>query len=395
MDDEVNTKQERIINKLKSLLEIKYVYESTVKSKDVFKPLLIVILKGNCSNLTQELSSMAAKIFQEETDYLYRIFSFQYAQQQLKEENLFFVHGCAWEKVIYQQPDEEVDSFHEYRISNKTLSNIQCDFEKEQNKIDGFMDGAIFFIEKKKLPHAAYMLHQYIELWFRFSAFLTMGKERKSHSIKELQGYINSFSPKLGKLLNTEIVEELNLLKLLDDAYITTRYENNYHINLKQILEIQEKAKLMFTLVSRLFTDKMSACQKNLNKQDYNTATCLNEEDSSNKEAPEANGKLILDKIKKLTEEHFDTLKPHPHRKDIFHINLITEGYLETSFIIANLIKVCIMALEADYIPNRLVHEPEHNISQVLGYILNMMPYEEMEFLDKVKDLLAGKESEC
>src|SRR5690606_38693507 len=132
MDDKVITKQEQIINKLKSLLEIKYIYESIVKSKDVFKPLLIVILKGNCSSLTHELSSMVAKIFQNETDFLYRIFTFEYAHQQLREDNLFFVQGCAWEKMIYRQPDDELDIFQEYRISKKTLSYIQSAFEKEK-----------------------------------------------------------------------------------------------------------------------------------------------------------------------------------------------------------------------------------------------------------------------
>jgi len=101
---------------------------------------------------------------------------------------------------------------------------------------------------------------------------------------------------------------------------------------------------------------------------------------------------LILDKIKKLTQEHFYILKPHPHRKDIFHINLLANGYLETSFMIANLLKVCVMALEADYGPNHLIKEPENNISEVLGYALQMIPYEEMDFLDKVKELLAVKE---
>lgn len=381
MDDEVNTKQEQIISKLKSLLEIKYVYESKVKNKDVFKSLLIVILKGNCSSLTHELSSMVAKIFQEETNYLYRIFSFEYALQQLKEDNLFFVHGCAWKKLIYQHPDEELDNFYEYRFSEQTLSTIHSAFEKEENKITAFMDGALFFVEKKNLSHAAYMLHQYIELWFRFGAFLTMGKERKSHSIKELQTYINSYSPKLGKLFNTEIEGELNLLKLLDDAYITTRYENNYHINLEQVFEIQEKAKLIYTLVSNLFTDKMSACKKILNKQNF-----------SKNQIPEANGGFILDKIKKLTQEHFYILKPHPHRKDVFHLNLLTNGYLDTSFMIANLLKVCIMALEADYSPNPLIKEPENDVSEVLGYVLQMIPFEEMELLDKVKELLAGND---
>lgn len=376
-----NKTEHHIINRLTSLLEVKYVYKSFIEIPENNQLMLIVILKGSCSSLTKELSAMVAKIFQEETNYLYRIFSFEYALQQLKEDNLFFVHGCVWEKLIYQHPDEELDNFYEYRFSEQTLSHIQSAFEKEHNKITAFMDGALFFVEKNNLCHAAYMFHQYIELWFRFGALLTMGKERKSHSIKELQTYISSYSPDLGKLFKTEIEEELNLLKLLDDAYITTRYENNYHINLEQVLDIQEKAKLIETLVSNLFTEKMSACKKMINKQD-----------SSEKQMSETNGELILDKIKKLTQEHFYILKPHPHRKDIFHINLLANGYLETSFMIANLLKVCVMALEADYGPNHLIKEPENNISEVLGYALQMIPYEEMDFLDKVKELLAVKE---
>ena len=65
MKDEIHAKQEQIIDKLKSLLEIKYVYKTRTKKEGFFKPLLIVILKGNCSSLTNELSSMVAKIFQD------------------------------------------------------------------------------------------------------------------------------------------------------------------------------------------------------------------------------------------------------------------------------------------------------------------------------------------
>lgn len=126
-----------------------------------------------------------------------------------------------------------------------------------------------------------------------------------------------------------------------------------------------------------------------------NPKSFIKEETPFSKEIPKTNENLILDKLKKLSEEHYYTLKPNAHKKGVFNINLLTDGYLETSFMISNLLKVCIMALEADYVPNRLVQEPEHNIREVLGYILYMMPYEEMEFLDKVKDLLAGIESNC
>jgi len=395
MDNELHTKQNQIITRLISLLEIKYVYESRIETEGLFKPLIIVILQGNSSSLSKELSSMVAKIFQEETDFLYRIFSFEYAQQQLKVDNLFFVHGCTLEYLIYNNPDVEFDSFHEYQITEKTLSNIQSAFKKEHSKIVAFLDGASFFIEKNNLSHAAYMLHQYIELWFRYAALFIMGKERKSHSIKELQTYIKAFASELGNLFNTEIEEELSLLKLLDDAYITTRYENNYHINLDQIHKIIQKANTIESIATNLFKSKIEACHKDLNKQNLITEPIVKEENPSSKDIPKTNEVLILDKIKKLSEEHYYTLKPNPHRKDVYNINLLTDGYLETSFMIANLLKVCIMALEADYVPNHVIQQPEHNVREVLGYILCMMPYEEMEFLDKVRDLLAGLESEC
>ncbi|REE28014.1 hypothetical protein DFQ09_101856, partial [Winogradskyella pacifica] len=183
MNKKTNSPIKQIISKLINCLEIKYIYKTEIVLEKESKTLLIVILQGNCSSLTKELSAMIAKIFQEETDFLYRIFSFEYAHHQLKEENLFFVHGCSWEKQIFYNPNSELDNFHEYYATGKTLNQIQSIFEKEHYKMAAFMDGAKFFVEKSNLHQAAFMLHQYIELWFRYTALILMGKERKSHSI--------------------------------------------------------------------------------------------------------------------------------------------------------------------------------------------------------------------
>tara|TARA_R110002096_G_scaffold309246_3_gene503767 strand:+ start:7733 stop:8896 length:1164 start_codon:yes stop_codon:yes gene_type:complete len=385
MKDKIFLQQEQIIDKLNSLLEIKYVYESKFKTNGLLNPLLIVILKGNCSSLTNELSAMVAKIFQEETDFLYRIFSFEYAHQQLKEENLFFVHGCTWDKLIYQNSDAELNSFHEYHIPENTLSKIQSTFEKEYNKIVAFLDGATFFIEKNNLPQAAFMLHQYIELWFRYAALFTMGKERKSHNIKELQAYIKIFVPELGNLFNTEIEEELALLKLLNDAYIATRYENNYYINLEQINTIFEKASKVESIITLLFKDSLDECTKHeLNPKEV---------DTSKKLPSQANGTELSDFIKSLSKKDFSTLKLYAYEKGLYTIGIVTEGYLETSFMISNLLKVCILAMEADYCSTRSIPEPEHNIKEVLGYILDMIPHNEMELLDVIRDLVLEPET--
>ena len=61
---------------------------------------------------------------------------------------------------------------------------------------------------------------------------------------------------------------------------------------------------------------------------------------------------------------------------------------------ISSLLKVCITALDAERTPNSVVPEPEQNIREVLGYILNMIPYEEMEFLDKIRNLLSDMETQ-
>ncbi|WP_308993798.1 HEPN domain-containing protein [Mariniflexile litorale] len=385
MDDKIHTKQEQIIIKLKSLLEIKYVYKTRIEKEDFLKPLLIVILQGNCSSLTHELSSMVAKIFQEETDFFYRIFSFEYAQQQLKEENLFFIHGGTWEKLIYQNSNKELDSFYKYQISENTLKNIQSTFDKEHNKMTAFLDAALFFIEKNNLSQATFMLHQYIELWFRYVALFTMGKERKSHSIKELQTYIKPFAPALGNLFDTEIEEEQHLLKLLDDAYITTRYENNYHINLEQIHKIVEKANKMEALATALFKNKWEACSLELNN--------VNEIKVPKRQSSIPKDTELLNFMKSLSKKDFSSLKPNPFKKGQYTNGLVTEGYLDTSFMISNLLKLCIIAMETDYCSTHSIPNPEHNIKEVLGYILDMIPHNEMELLDVIRDLILEPET--
>lgn len=205
--------EQQIIEKITNLMEVQYIYLSTIADEDNLRKVWIVILEGSCTSLTKELSATSAKIFQEETDFLYRIFSSTYAEQQLKAENLFFVHGCTWDKLIYQNPNASLDVFHKYQITDKTLDNIQSNFKREHDKITSFRDGATFFINKGAYSQAAFLLHQYFELWLRFASFFIMGKERKSHVTKELQIYIKSYAPKLGCLFNTEMEEELHLLK--------------------------------------------------------------------------------------------------------------------------------------------------------------------------------------
>lgn len=377
MKQEVDIHEDFIINKLKSLLELKYLYKTTCFGRSLF----IIVLKGNCSSLTQELSAMVAKIFQEETDSLFRIFSFDYAEQQLREGNLFFVHGCKWDNVIYKNSDSELDIFHEYTADKKTLGTIEVSFQKECTKITAFIDGATFFIEKENYTQAAFMLHQYIELWYRYAALCIMGKERKSHSIKELQTYLNVFTPELGYLFDTEQEEERILLKLLDDAYVTARYGNNYHITKEQINLILKKANEVEAIISDLFYSKLEVCKKPGGNGEEKIAV----NNTKEQQVSLSNQKEILGLFEALNAKNFSSLTPYRFKKGHYTTGIVTKGYLDTSYVISNLIKVCALALEAGSCPTRSIPEPEFNIKEVLNYIIDIIPHKEMELLDTIR----------
>lgn len=370
------------VSKLLSLLEIRYIYNLEYGHEDSTRSLYIIILETSCSSLSKELSSMVGKIFQDGTNDLYRIFPFDYAEQQLRDQNLFFVHACALSNLIYSNPTKDIDMFDQYNVDEILLNNIRNNFSKELVKVNGFIEGADFFLEKGNLSQSAFMLHQFIELLFRNLGLFMMGRERKCHSIKEQQTYIKEYVPKLGSLFSTEKDEEQILLKLLDEAYITTRYSRNYHINKEQIQYIREKAEIMYELVGKLFEEKLNSSKNRLESENSLKIPHTSEASGLKESFTESNQNEILSGIKNLADVHFDTLKRFPSNKELYYIALKTDGYLETSFMIANLLKVCITALDSDY------NESEYTIREVLGYILDLIPYEEMEFLDKTRDLL-------
>ncbi|QLE01490.1 HEPN domain-containing protein [Galbibacter sp. BG1] len=370
-----NLQDRHVIGKLTSILDVEFIYET----KDFTEFLFIIILKGNCSSLTQELSSMVAKIFQEKTDFLYRIFPFEYARQQLAEENLFFIYGCSPANLIYISPNVE-NQLIDRAIDVNTFNRIESVFKKEHNKINAFLEGAIFFIEKGNLPQAAFMLHQYIELWFRYTGQFVMGKERKSHSIKELQNYLKAFVPGLGNLFNTEIEEEQNLLRLLDEAYIATRYHNNYHINEEQIQKILEKANEAYAHVETMFKLKMKVCRDKLSE----TQEPKLEPSIKTPIAPLVDYQEIRDKIRDLAKRKLYEIKPGS-KKFYYKANFKVGGLADILYDIAGIMKVYIIALEhADSSYGRLIPQPHVNIQTALEHILQLLPFEELECLEEI-----------
>jgi hypothetical protein len=95
--------------------------------------------------------------------------------------------------------------------------------------------------------------------------------------------------------------------------------------------------------------------------------------------------KHLPTELRQIAEKHFVLLESQNIKKKRDTIQLNLSGYSDVMFLIADIVKVCILALEGDTSCNR-IPEPTTNISGVLGIILDLVPYEEADLLDHLRE---------
>lgn len=99
----------------------------------------------------------------------------------------------------------------------------------------------------------------------------------------------------------------------------------------------------------------------------------------------------LTPELRELAEKYFVMLKSenNTNKRDTLQLNL--SGYTDVMYLIADIVKVCMLALEGETSSSRIT-EPQVNISSVLGIILDLIPYEEADLLDKIREAVLGPE---
>ena len=103
--------------------------------------------------------------------------------------------------------------------------------------------------------------------------------------------------------------------------------------------------------------------------------------------------KHLPPELRQIAEKHFVLLESQNIKKKRDTIQLNLSGYSDVMFLIADIVKVCILALEGDTSCNR-IPEPSTNISGVLSVILDLLPYEEADLLDKIRKAVLQPETQ-
>lgn len=348
--------------------------------------IITLFVDVNNEPIPNEIVTFVTKTGKQYPGFRIRIYTEHQSEIGLERGALYFLLHCCCGTTIYASPNGENLFDYSEKAMDTLVKRAKRYFAIEMRKVDAFARTADGLIEEGDYAIATFNMHQAYELSFRFIEQMCIGRCKITHSIISHINYSKPFFPTLRPFSENSDMEESELLLLLEHAYNVARYGNEFEISKRQVLSIRSDLKDFIKEAQAIFHRYLSVCVEDF---EVDEMVCEKDAQPILTDKGEEREASILDKLKELKEQHYDTLKPYIPEKGLFQVRLVTEGYLETSFMISNLLKVCILALEMEHLPNRTVPSPEHSVKEVLGYILDMLPHEEMEFLDKVGKLLS------
>ncbi|MGJ1407868.1 HEPN domain-containing protein [Sphingobacterium siyangense] len=141
---------------------------------------------------------------------------------------------CQPDNRIYQNPVQDIPLVLPNNKSDEVIEKTRTYIDKEKGKIRSFIDGYNFYFEHKNYAHAAFMLHQALELAFRTAENILVVEDKKSHSLKNHINYLKAFDDRLSTLADKN--EDKQALEKINKAYIDYRYHFDYFID-EDVLE--------------------------------------------------------------------------------------------------------------------------------------------------------------
>ncbi|MBA4745721.1 MAG: HEPN domain-containing protein [Muricauda sp.] len=349
---------------------------------------LTLFVDVNNDPLPNEIRSLIAKKGKRHPDFRIRVYTENQSETGLERGALYFLEHCCLGKTVFAHPEGENIMDYSTMAYNTLMKRASRYYKSEMGKVNAFANTADILIKEGDYAIATFNMHQAFELSFRFIEQMCIGRSMVTHSIISHINYCKHFFPTLQPFLETSELKSNELLLLLEHAYSVARYGNEFEVSKAQTKTIQSKMKDFIQEVESIFNKHLEQCKNQIEGIEKNKA--FPKETKSVENNDESS---LLEQLKELEKMHFHALKPYIPEKGLYSVELITKGYQETSFMISDLIKVCITALENENFSTRSVPQPHYNISQVLGFILDLIPHDEMEFLDKARKLLSEQKT--
>lgn len=378
---------ESIVLKINTVIDVERIYLSQSTEENPFMYRMTIITNLMPREIAIQIQPVFTNIFEDYPDYKYSFFSLQYVNQELHQGNLYFHNYCLDKYLVYKDTSSNAPWVLKTLDLEKVYEKAKTRFKRNISKVKSFKKGIKFYLNRKDYPQATFMVHQTYELTYRiFERFIT-GNVKICHSICNHQTYIEGYINPLKGTFSKNLETDKTLLKLLDDAYASSRYTHHYTITEQELQTLNLRVSLFIKEVIRLFNQELLKFQNEV----YYNVTNITETNCPIKKPKKNSNKnhKKLKKIKELSKENFKLLTPIGGKSEAYYLNYVrVYDYMELFSTLKSMLNVSILALEDQQDLTLHIKNKESDVKTVLEFAKNLIPIEEGYFLDEMRELM-------
>lgn len=231
-----------IIGQIIALVDVERIYVHKHEKEEICHTLLTILIANACTKSPAELMPLVNILFTEQQTLHFTLHPAHQIKDAIIKGNLYFYNICTEANLLYGKAGSDYELIPTSLNWQEMLENARKQYDSEEEKIKAFISGADFYLEKENYAQSVFMLHQAIELNYRAIEHFITGRSKITHSIKAHQKYLEPYFTELSNIFLADCERDMELLKLLDDAYLVVRYENSYQINKLGLSALRVKA---------------------------------------------------------------------------------------------------------------------------------------------------------
>ena len=369
-----------------------------------------LIVDANLEQVPGQIRSLVCEMAEGHPYFKIRLFAEDQLLEGLEKGGLFFLQHCCFGTEVYSNALTESRVAYDAMPWKDFVAKAGDRLIAMHKKIYTHTMQADVLIEKGNHRESALEMHKAFMRCFRFLEQMGLGQEDESPLVIDHVVYCLEYYPKLKIFSYASEPHCPHLLTLLDQFPNNKDSDFPLEVTGEEILAIRSELKKFNKEVLEIYSKMLESCEGLIEQRlsrplepvgsyletfDQGEEAELGEEVGDTHQDTKADASP-LDLIRALKEQYSDTLTQSPGRKR-YHLQLSAEGHLDIAFKMANILQVCVMALSAEW-PERPFNDPCHTIGEVISHALELMPYGELEFLDKLNELLGestGGTKEC
>lgn len=235
----------QIIQQITSKVQIERVYQFSYIFLNQEYHHLLIALDSKCCLSPATLEPTIDMCLDQVQGLTYMLINSGELKTAIKNGNLFYIIICQEQNLCYHDGKKPIAN-----LTKKELELIRVNkeslFYSSQAKANDFMEGVAFYTKKGNLHQAAFMLHQTTEQFLRGFSDTVFNKDKPGHSLQKHLEVIKRFLPAIEALFPKG--NQYGGLELLDKAYTSVRYKNNFVIEEEQLVALTSKMDLLLGL---------------------------------------------------------------------------------------------------------------------------------------------------